>query len=162
MKEIYFQLNSLTVLTGISIAIIQYLFTNHQNTLKGILSNLKNIEFAKNNDVDNELEEKWEDAIRNCKERNYFIDPNKLIGIGFLIILFTAFLFNFVLFEFNISYLSSGGILKLIAITFTLFLIAGSFLIYQIFSKESSIKKEFKNIESQHNMVEKVLASNQS
>ncbi|SMN11970.1 hypothetical protein SPBRAN_169 [uncultured Candidatus Thioglobus sp.] len=159
MKEIYFQLNSLTVLTGISIAIIQYLFTNHQNTLKGILSNLKNIEFAKDNDVDNELEAKWEDAIRNCKEHNYFIDPNKLIGMGFLIILCTAFLFDFILFEF---YLDSGNILKSFAIIFTLFLIAGSFLIYQIFSKESSIKKEFKNIESQHNMVEKVLASRQS
>jgi glucan phosphoethanolaminetransferase (alkaline phosphatase superfamily) len=93
---------------------------------------------------------------------NYFIDPNQLIGIGFLIILFTAFLFIFVLFELNAAYLSSAGVLKFLAIILTLFLTLGSVLIYQIFSKESSVKKEFKNIESQHNMVKKILASSQS
>jgi hypothetical protein len=162
MKEIYLQLNSLTVLTGISIAIIQYLFTNHQNTLKDILSNLKKIEFKKNNGVDNALEAKWERVIHNCKEHTYVIHPNKLIGVGFFIILSVSLLFNYVLFAVNIPYFSPSVILKIITGFFTSFLIIGSVLIYQIFSKESSIKKEFKNIEKQHNMVERVLSSNKS
>jgi hypothetical protein len=162
MEYVYLQLNSLTVLTGISIAIIQYLFTNHQNTLKGILSNLKKIEFKKNNGVDNALEAKWEQVVRNCKEHTYIIGPNKLIGVGFFIILCIALLFNCVLFEINASYFSFSGALRFISVVFTLFLIVSSFLIYQIFSKELSIKKEFKNIERQHNMVERVLSSNKS
>ncbi len=162
MKEVYFQLNSLTVLTGISIAIIQYIFTNHQNTLKGILLNLKKIEFKKDSDIDNKLEEKWENTIRLCKTHSYIIDPNKLIGIGFAVICLIAFLFAFILFEFRFSYLNSGGILKFLAIVFSGFLAIGTFLIYQIFSKESKVKQQFKNIENQHNMVEKILSSNNS
>lgn len=159
MKEIYFQLNSLTVLTGISIAIIQYLFTNHQNTLKDILSNLKKIEFKKDNGVDNDLEKQWEEVIRNCKVHSYIIDPSKLIGIGFLIILFVTLLFTFILFEPNIPYLSPSNMLKLLSVVFVLFLVVSVSLIYQIFSKESKVKKKFKNIENQHNMVERVLSS---
>jgi len=159
MQETYYQLNSLIVLTGISLAIIQYLFTNHQNTLKDILSNLKEIDFKKDNDVDNALEKEWEQAIRNCREHTYIVEPNKLIGVGFLIILFTALLFNLILFEFDAPYLSSNFILKFLAVVFAIFLMTGSVLIYQIFSKESSVKEDFKNIENQHNMVEKVLSS---
>lgn len=160
MKEIYFQLNSLIVLTGISIAIIQYLFTNHQNTLKDILSNLKKIAFKKDNDVDNALEKEWEQVINNCKTHTYILDPNKLISIGFIIILCIALLFNGVLFKFNIPYLSLDISLKFISIFFVLFLTTSVSLIYQIFSKESNIKKGFKNIETQHNLVEKILTSN--
>ncbi len=159
MEKIYFQLNSLTVLTGVSLAIIQYLFTNHQNTLKEILSNLKKIEFKKNNSVDNDLEVRWEKTILDCKARNYIINPNKLIGIGFLIILFITMLFAFILFDTNIPYFNANTILKIFAIGFSIFLAVGSILIYQIFSKEFSIKQEFKDIESQHNMVKRVLDS---
>jgi len=155
MKEIYFQLNSLTVLTGISIAIVQYLFINHQNTLKDILFNLKKINFKKDNDVDNDLERQWEKTIRFCKTHTYIIDPNKLIGIGFLIILSIVLLFIFLLFE--PSGLDYKNVLKIIVIALALFLILALFLMYQIFSKESRIKKEFKNIENQHKMVERVL-----
>ncbi|CAC9546287.1 hypothetical protein [uncultured Gammaproteobacteria bacterium] len=159
MGEIYFQLNSLAVLTGISLAIIQYLFTNHQNTLKDILFNLKKIEFKRDNSVDSSLEVAWERVIHDCKIRTYIVDPNKLIGAGFLIIFSVALLFNGVLFKLNIPYLSLNGSLKVVAGGFVLFLIVSAILMYQMFSKESSIKKKFRYIERQHNMVEKVLSN---
>lgn len=116
----YFQLNSLTVLTGISIAIIQYIFTNHQNTLKDILLNLSKIDFKKNNSVDNELEGKWEDTIMKCKTHTYLVGPNLLIGIGFIFIALISLLFIFVLFDTFFGF-TAVIILKLLSIGFLFF-----------------------------------------
>ena len=161
MKEIYFQLNSLTVLMGISIAIIQYIFTNHQSTLKDILLNLGNIDFKKDNSVDNELEKKWEEVIRICKTHTYSISPNSLVAVGFVFIALISAVFIGILFG-NVAYIDFGLILKILSVSFLIFLCAALYVMYQIFSKESTVKEEFQNIQKQHSMVEKVLASNKT
>ncbi|SMN00264.1 hypothetical protein SPONN_1528 [uncultured Candidatus Thioglobus sp.] len=163
-QQILPQLSVLVVLTGVSVAVIQYLFTNHQAHLKGFIASLKNLDFDKGNEYDLQLEEQWESAVSNCKRHVYFINPNKSILIGFDIIIFLVLVY------FSIS-LSAVFDLKIssILVNNTLFGISGILLVWltinmlllnQIFKKESNIKFEFDEIEKQHQLVDKVLNKN--
>jgi histidinol-phosphate/aromatic aminotransferase/cobyric acid decarboxylase-like protein len=79
MQEILSQLNILVVLTGVSVAVVQYLFTNHQTHLKDFITSLVKIDFDKDNRYDSQLEEQWESAVTECRKHTYFINPNNSI-----------------------------------------------------------------------------------
>jgi hypothetical protein len=91
------------VLTGVSVAVIQYLFTNHHAHLKDFIASLVKIDFDKNNQYDLELEAQWESAVTECRKHTYFINPNNSILIGFFLIigLVLIFLLNIVISSHN-------------------------------------------------------------
>jgi hypothetical protein len=93
MQEILSQLSILVVLTGVSVAVIQYLFTNHHAHLKDFIASLVKIDFDKNNQYDLKLEAQWESAITECRKHTYFINPNNSILFGFFLIINLVFIF---------------------------------------------------------------------
>ena len=172
MQEVLSQLSILVVLTGVSVAVIQYLFTNHQAHLKDFIASLVKIDFDKNNQYDLELEAQWEGAVTECRKHTYFINPNSSILIGFFLIisLVLIFLLNIVISNFanfallNIVISNFANIDKFLFIACCIFttvllawLIANLIILKLMFKKESTIKAKFDEIEKQHQLVDKVL-----
>jgi hypothetical protein len=162
MQEILSQLSILVVLTGVSVAVIQYLFTNHQAHLKDFIASLVKIDFDKNNQYDLELEAQWESAVTECRKHTYFINPNNSILIGFFLIigLVLIFLLNIVISNFA-NFANIDKFLFIVCCIFTIvllaWLIANLLILNLMFKKESTIKAEFDEIEKQHQLVDKVL-----
>jgi amino acid transporter len=161
MQQIFTQLSVLVVLTGVSVAIVQYLFSNHQAHLKDFISSLKKIDFNRGNKYDSELEQRWESALTNCKKHTYFINPNESILIGFIIIVCLAGVYILALNPFSDFFEIKSNwlywLIVLISVILFSWLIANIMILNQIFKKESSIKSEFHDIEKQHQMVDKIL-----
>jgi hypothetical protein len=156
VQDTLLQLSILGVLTGVSVAVVQYLFTNHQTHLKDFIASLKNIEFDKDNQYDLELENQWESAINGCKKHTYILNPNHSILLGLIIIVFLVFTYLSILgnifdFIFIKKMLFGTGAILL------LWLLSNLILLYQIFKKETTIKSELDEIDKQHQLVDKVL-----
>lgn len=149
------------MLTGVSVAIVQYLFSNHQAGLKNILSSLKKIEFDKGNQYDLALEKQWEDTISECRKHTYFMNPNISTLFGFMIIVSLAFVYVVVswavIVDLKIDDIYIEILVFVIGVVLFSWLVANSIVLKQIFKKESDIKSEFNQIESQHKLVEKIL-----
>jgi histidinol-phosphate/aromatic aminotransferase/cobyric acid decarboxylase-like protein len=77
MQEILSQLSILVVLTGVSVAVIQYLFTNHHAHLKDFIASLVKIDFDKNNQYDLEDYFKTLDDVPLEKLKERFYNENK-------------------------------------------------------------------------------------
>lgn len=156
MQEIFTQLNTLVVLTGVSVAVVQYLFINYQTHLKDFISSLKKLNFDETNDYDLGLKQDWESAISRCKKHTYLLNPNNSILAGFVIIISLVLIYIS-----TISTIFETGFLQKIIFTITVFLLiwllVNAFLLWQIFKKEKLIKSEFDEIDKQHQLVEKVL-----
>ncbi|VVH57840.1 hypothetical protein BSPCLSOX_1643 [uncultured Gammaproteobacteria bacterium] len=159
MQEILSQLSILVVLTGVSVAVIQYLFTNHHAHLKDFIASLVKIDFDKNNQYDLELEAQWESAVTECRKHTYFINPNDSILFGFFLIINLVFIFllNIVISNFvNIDKILFVACC-IFAIALLIWLILNLWTLRRMFKKESTIKAEFDEIEKQHQLVDKVL-----
>lgn len=159
MQEILSQLNILVVLTGVSVAVVQYLFTNHQTHLKDFITSLVKIDFDKDNRYDSQLEEQWESAVTECRKHTYFINPNGSILFGFFLIisLVLIFLLNIVVSNFVNIDIILFIVCCIFAIVLLMWLIANVLILKLMFKKESTIKAEFDEIEKQHQLVDKVL-----
>jgi amino acid transporter len=161
MQQIFTQLSVLAVLTGVSVAVIQYLFSNHQIHLKDFISSLKKISFDETNEYDSELERQWESALTNCKQHTYFLNPNESILIGFIIIICLVGIYILALNPFSYFFDVSPNWLHwfivLISVILFSWLIVNIRTLNQIFKKEDSIKSEFHDIEKQHQLVDKIL-----
>ncbi|SSC10462.1 DUF2207 domain-containing protein [thiotrophic endosymbiont of Bathymodiolus puteoserpentis (Logatchev)] len=159
MQEILSQLNILVVLTGVSVAVVQYLFTNHQTHLKDFITSLVKIDFDKDNKYDSQLEEQWESAVTECRKHTYFINPNNSILVGFLLIISLVFIFllNIVVSNFVNMDIILFIMCCIFAIVLFIWLIANLLILRLMFKKESTIKAEFDEIEKQHQLVDKVL-----
>jgi ABC-type enterochelin transport system substrate-binding protein len=75
------QLSILVVLTGVSVAVIQYLFTNHQAHLKDFIASLVKIDFDAINST-------WPTGIligRNLKQKFLKTKLNELIHVRMLL-----------------------------------------------------------------------------
>jgi uncharacterized membrane protein YbhN (UPF0104 family) len=161
MQQIFTQFSVLVVLTGVSVAVVQYLFSNHQTHLKDFIRSLKKIDFDRDNKYDSELEQRWESALTDCKKHTYFLNPNESILIGFIIIVCLVGIYILALnplpsfFEIKPNWLYW----LIVLISFILFswLIANIMILNQIFKKEATIKSEFHDIEKQHQLVDKIL-----
>ncbi|CAC9586033.1 hypothetical protein [uncultured Gammaproteobacteria bacterium] len=159
MQEILSQLSILVVLTGVSIAVVQYLFTNHQTHLKDFITSLVKIDFDKDNKYDSQLEEQWESVVTECRKHTYFINPNGSILFGFFLIisLVLIFLLNIVVSNFVNIDIILFIVCCIFAIVLLMWLIANVLILKLMFKKESTIKAEFDEIEKQHQLVDKVL-----
>ncbi len=162
MQQIFFQLSVLVVLTGVSLATVQYIFTNHQKHLKDFIASLKSVEFDKDNEYDLKLERQWENAINSCKRHTYLINPNYSILFGLIIIFFLVF-------TYLLTYLPYIFIVDFIkwmvfgtGVALFVWLILVFFTLIQIDKKQKSIKLEFDEIEKRHQLAEKILSSNNS
>jgi hypothetical protein len=161
MQQIFTQLSLLVVLTGVSVAVVQYLFTNHQTHLKDFIHSLKKIDFDKDNEYDSKLEQQWESALTNCKKHTYFLNPNNSILFGFAIIISLVLVYIVVslsiigALKISIFYLNIA--IFIIAVALFVWLIANLYILDLIFKKETSIKLEFHEIEDQHQLVDKIL-----
>ncbi|SSC08278.1 hypothetical protein BTURTLESOX_424 [bacterium endosymbiont of Bathymodiolus sp. 5 South] len=150
------------MLTGVSVAVIQYLFTNHHAHLKDFIASLVKIDFDKNNQYDLKLEAQWESAITECRKHTYFINPNNSILFGFFLIINLVFIFllNIVISNFA-NFANIDKILFfaccIFAIALLIWLILNLRTLERMFKKESTIKAEFDEIEKQHQLVDKVL-----
>jgi len=168
MQEILPQLSILVVLTGVSVAVVQYLFTNHQTHLKDFIASLKDVEFNRSNEYDLSLENQWDDAINNCKKHTYFLNPNRSIAIGFAIIVILIFVYvltailvfftdvisvNFL----NLFILILNLFILIIALALLFWAIVNAIVLRQVFKKEDLIRIEFDEIETQHQLVNKIL-----
>ncbi len=92
MQQDLSQLSVLVVLAGVSVAVVQYLFTNHQASLRGFISSLEKIDFNQDNEYDTKLQKRWEKAISDYKKHTYLVDPNRSILSG-LVIIFSLVIF---------------------------------------------------------------------
>ncbi len=153
MDNVYLALNSLALLTGVSVAIIQYLFNNHQSNIKNLLSNIESLEFQEDNDYDKELEQLWEKTISKCKNHSY-INPNKIIYIFLILIICIVALYPIVhmLIFFNIDVFTFFNIdvftlinwfTLIISLALIITLITSFMVLNAIINKEDSYKKEF-------------------
>lgn len=160
MQLILTQLSVLVVLTGVSVAVVQYLFINHKTHLKDFIASLKEISFNEKNNFDRVLSERWELAIVTVKKHTHLINPNYsiLVGLFIIILLVSVYIavalsvFNIVV---NIDWIKI--IIFIIAVLLFSWLILNSLILIQIFKKEASIKFELNSIDKQHQLVEKVL-----
>ncbi len=158
MQEILPQLSVLVVLTGVSVAVVQYLFTNHQTHLKDFIISLKDIEFNRSNKYDLSLENQWDDAINNCKKHTYFLNPNRSIVIGFAIIvaLILVYVLTFIS-AISVSFLNL--FLLIISVFLFLWAIVNTIVLRQVFNKESDIRTEFNEIATKHQLVDEILSN---
>lgn len=160
MQLVLTQLSVLVVLTGVSVAVIQYLFVNHQTHLKDFIASLKEISFNETNHFDRVLSERWESAINSYKKHTYLINPNDSILFGFLIIIllvsvYIAVSLSVVNVVVNIDWIKIA--IFIIAVGLLLWLILNLVILMQMFKKEASIKFKLNSIDKQHQLVEKVL-----
>ncbi len=158
MQEILPQLSVLVVLTGVSVAVVQYLFTNHQTHLKDFIISLKDIEFNRSNKYDLSLENQWDDAINNCKKHTYFLNPNRSIVIGFAIIvaLILVYVLTFIS-AISVSFLNL--FLLIISVFLFLWAIANAIVLRQVFKKEDLIRFKFDEIATKHQLVDEILSN---
>ncbi|MBA5248849.1 MAG: hypothetical protein FE834_04860 [Gammaproteobacteria bacterium] len=160
MQEILPQLSILVVLTGVSVAVVQYLFTNHQTHLKDFIASLKDVEFNRSNEYDLSLENQWDDAINNCKKHTYFLNPNRSIAIGFAIIVILIFVYVLTAISVFTDVISVNFLnlfILIIALALLSWAIVNAFVLRQVFKKEDLIRIEFDEIETQHQLVNKIL-----
>lgn len=160
MQLILTQLSVLVVLTGVSVAVIQYLFVNHQTHLKDFIASLKEIRFNETNHFDRALAKRWELAIVTAKKHTYLINPNYSILFGLLIIILLVSVYIAVALSVfnmavNIDWIKI--IIFIIAVLLFSWLILNSLILMQMFKKEASVKSIFGEIDKQHQLVEKVL-----
>ncbi len=166
MQYILPQLSALVILTGVSVAVIQYLFTNHKTHLKDFANSLKKIDFDGNNEYDSKLEKQWESAINNYKQHTYLINQNDSIISGLIIIVFLLFIYIIAslpaigMTQELISTVFLNIFIFALAIALMMWLIMNLYILSQIFRKETSIKSELRDIEEQHQVVDKVLNKN--
>lgn len=156
MQEIFPQLNTLVVLTGVSVAVVQYLFINHQTHLKDFIYSLKKLNFDETNEYDLGLKKEWESAISSCKRHTYLLNPNNSILFGFILIFLLALTFFVTIFTFS-DVVSLQVMIRIITFLLFFWLLVNVRILWQIFNKEKLIKFEFDEIEKQHKLVEKVL-----
>ena len=160
MQELYLQVNTLIIITGVSLAVIQYIFNNHQANLKDLLLNLTKLDFNTNNEYDKQLEERWEKAVSACKKHTYAVSPNQLIIAGFILIALISVLFLLLLlgkfYEVFLLNYAKHSIL-VFAFFIVVFLCFSVWIIKQMLLKERSFKKALARIKKEHNIVGKIL-----
>lgn len=158
LEQVLPQLSVLVVLTSVSVAIIQYLFINHQARLRDLVASLEAISFDENNGYDKQLKRRWEREIIHCKDHTYFINPNNLILIGFAIIISLVLIYVLVTLPFySIPLDWLNWIIIIISWVLLVWVIANYVILQEIFKKEALIKSEFHDIKNQHDLVDKVL-----
>ncbi len=161
MQEILPQLSVLVVLTGVSVAVVQYLFINHQTRLKDFIVSLKKIDFDKDNEYDSGLEKRWDDAINDCKKHIYWLNPNASISIGFAIIVVLILVYClasfFAIIDVSIFFLNL--FLLIISVFLFLWAIVNTIVLRQVFNKESDIRTEFNEIATKHQLVDEILSN---
>ncbi len=171
MEVILAQLSALVVLTGISIAVAQYLFTNHQSSLKDFLDSLEELDFNQENTYDKGLETLWEQEVSKCKEHTYRANPIVLILLGFVLVLFEVtvyFLIQFyqlqAVFEFFIINIPkevlpqvSSVVLFLLSFCLLAWMFFAVKVLDQVLKKEVTIKSTFEEIRNKHNIVAQTL-----
>jgi hypothetical protein len=161
MQQIFTQLSVLIVLTGVSVAVVQYLFANHQTHLKDFIKSLKKIDFDRGNKYDSKLEQRWESALTDCKNHTSFLNPNNFILFGFVIIILLVLAYIIVslsiigTLKISIFYLNTA--IFIIAVALFIWLMANIIILNLIFKKEDIIKSELNDIEKQHQLVDKIL-----
>lgn len=160
MQVLYLQLNSLVVLTGISIAVIQYLFTNNQVNIKNLLKKVSaiSLNFIDSHKQDNDLKDRWDNVINQCKEHSYSSDPNKLIISLFELVIVVSIIYVLVYFANFINFTQIISILLLGVLIRLIYLLHLSKKVFQeILDKEKYFKKEINDIQSEHNFIIKII-----
>ena len=161
MQELYLPLNGIAVLSGISIAIIQYLFINHQNNIKNLLSEFSDMVFLYYNHYEQSLKTQWESLLIECKQHSYSINPSKLINIFFINIIMISGVYVAIFFEnlLSVSLILFVKIIVIAIIYVLLFvaLILSLFVLYQMEKKEKYYKNKFQYIQKRHQLAQNIL-----
>lgn len=175
MQTLYLQLNSLVVLTGISIAIIQYLFTNHQANITSLLKKVSdiNLSFIEKNKQDQALKDNWDNLINKCKQHSYSTNPNDIIIKLFTLIIVISILYIF-LYAFTLAqefYSDQFFIIHIILIIILfimlfIILIRLIYLLYlsrkvilEIIDKAKYFKEKFNDIQKEHDFIVRITSN---
>lgn len=164
MLELYSQLNGLTILVGISVAIIQYLFINYRNDIKQLLAEFSNLEFIDSNDYEQSLKKRWEKSLIACQKHSYAIKLNWLILLFFvLIILISLFYAVWTINEIlpNKFYVPIAFFTIFIAIALTILLGLSIAVLWWMKIKEQNFRYDFQDIKDKHDLAQSILNTQQ-
>ncbi len=165
LQSLYLPLNSLTILIGISVAVIQYLFVNYQSNIKTMLVDTKKITFREDNNHEQQLKARWDIVIAQCKRHSYIINPNTLIFLLFALMIVLLSILYLLMFLPNLYIFLDIDIyiiiiaISLLSTALIILLILSFFVLNQMINKENWCKKEFQEIKEKHDLTISILDS---